>query len=379
MNHLRLRSLLGASLLTLALFLHPVPFTASEEPKPDTPQSPAGLNTEARQLRKEVESLRLRIEQLEKALRTNAPNRHAGDPGGRDRLLAETQQILTHFHEAKANLWKQAHGKIRALRLQVAASLTDLQDRYTRSAMLDQALAIRDAIHCIRNPGRSVLKDTGLLRTGAEAGRVLFFRVTGANAGSLYGTDVYTSDSALAAAAVHAGVLKMGETGIVKVTTIPNHQGYVGSTRNGITSSNWSSYPGFRVEALGDEDQDLNDRDTGEDPTAEAPLAQAVIELRKMEAARDEALRAYTPDQPAQAKPAAPSAMPIEAAEQIARFTSASADIRKNARVQVSHLTRETIDRLAPIQDAHTRAARLDDAIAIRDLLRKLADNTDQP
>ena len=58
----------------------------------------------------------------------------------------------------------------------------------------------------------------------------------------IYGTDIYTCDSPLATAAVHFGALKMGQTGIVKVTTIPNHAGYVGSTQHGITSQSWDAY-----------------------------------------------------------------------------------------------------------------------------------------
>ena len=67
-----------------------------------------------------------------------------------------------------------------------------------------------------------------------------------------------------------------------------------------------------------------------------------------------------------------PAALPAEAREQICHFTAAASDIRKSAKDQVSHLTRETAARLAPIQDAHTRAARLDEAITVRDLIREL-------
>ena len=44
----------------------------------------------------------------------------------------------------------------------------------------------------------------------------------------MWGTDVYTADASLAAAAVHAGVLKVGQTGIVKVTTIPQQPSFEG-------------------------------------------------------------------------------------------------------------------------------------------------------
>jgi hypothetical protein len=74
-----------------------------------------------------------------------------------------------------------------------------------------------------------------------QIGKTFTFKVTGA-AGSVYGTDVYTLDSSLAAAAVHAGVVKMGATGILRVRIIESPEAFVSSTRNGITSSAWGRY-----------------------------------------------------------------------------------------------------------------------------------------
>jgi hypothetical protein len=84
----------------------------------------------------------------------------------------------------------------------------------------------------------------------AHVGKTYVFRVTGAASGSLWGTEVYTLDSTLAAAAVHYGVLKVGQTGNVKVTIFGPTVGFVGSTRNGLTSSNYANYPGaFKIHA----------------------------------------------------------------------------------------------------------------------------------
>jgi hypothetical protein len=97
----------------------------------------------------------------------------------------------------------------------------------------------------------NVLPDPGSL-TGYQQpqhiGKSYVFRVTGANAGSLWGTELYTLDSSLAAAAVHMGVLRVGQTGNVRVTILGPSVGFVGSTRNGLTSSNYANYPGaFRI------------------------------------------------------------------------------------------------------------------------------------
>ena len=68
----------------------------------------------------------------------------------------------------------------------------------------------------------------------------------------MYGTGVYTDDSSLATAAVHAGVLRAGEEGVVKVTILRDQGPYQGSERNGVTSSSYSSWYGaFRVERVG--------------------------------------------------------------------------------------------------------------------------------
>ena len=76
-------------------------------------------------------------------------------------------------------------------------------------------------------------------------GKTLVFRVTGAvGGGTIWGTGTYTLDSSLAMAAVHAGAVKPGQTGNVKVTILPAMAGFVGSTQNGVTSHPYANYPG---------------------------------------------------------------------------------------------------------------------------------------
>ena len=96
-----------------------------------------------------------------------------------------------------------------------------------------------------------VLPDPGVL-TGfrGQNGKTLYFEVTGnKNAGGVWGTDVYTDDSSLAAAAVHAGVLADGQTGVVKVTILPGQGGYRGTCRDGVESGNWGGWVGsYRID-----------------------------------------------------------------------------------------------------------------------------------
>jgi hypothetical protein len=77
-----------------------------------------------------------------------------------------------------------------------------------------------------------------------QIGKTFRFTVTGAATGPVWGTNVYTSDSLLASVAVHAGVLKVGQTGVVKVTIVAPPPQFAGSTKNGITSSGYGAWPG---------------------------------------------------------------------------------------------------------------------------------------
>ena len=69
--------------------------------------------------------------------------------------------------------------------------------------------------------------------------------------GSLWGTDVYTADSSVCRAALHAGATgRFG--GQVTVTAEPGRRAYPGTTRNGISSSNYGPYDAsFRIAGSG--------------------------------------------------------------------------------------------------------------------------------
>jgi len=67
--------------------------------------------------------------------------------------------------------------------------------------------------------------------------------------GSIWGTDIYTTDSSICGAAVHSGVLAPGRAGVVRVRIRPGQPSYAGSDRNGLRSSSWGSYrTSFTVE-----------------------------------------------------------------------------------------------------------------------------------
>jgi len=75
-----------------------------------------------------------------------------------------------------------------------------------------------------------------------SVGATYYFRVTGVTEGQLWGTDIYSGDSIIGAAAVHAGLLKAGETKVLRVTVVTAPESFPATTRNGVTSTEYGKY-----------------------------------------------------------------------------------------------------------------------------------------
>lgn len=154
-------------------------------------------------------------------------------------LPAEAGAVVEEYQRAARTVQVKAEAELKPFQEKAIQRLKTLQDQYTRAAKLDQALAVRDAIRVLRN----ILPDPGVLRASAqEIGQALLFEVTGSTTDSIWGTEVYTTDSYLGAAAVHAGLLKPGQKGVVKVRILPGQKSYAASTRNGVTSQSWGPW-----------------------------------------------------------------------------------------------------------------------------------------
>ena len=100
----------------------------------------------------------------------------------------------------------------------------------------------------------NVLDDPGNLTSYRDkVGETFKFTVTGTDtdAATVWGgaNGIYTDDSLLAKAAVHAGKVRLNETKVVTVTILPGQSSYIGSTQNGITTVNFGAWPGsYRFE-----------------------------------------------------------------------------------------------------------------------------------
>jgi hypothetical protein len=77
--------------------------------------------------------------------------------------------------------------------------------------------------------------------TTADIGKIYKMTITGAGGGG-WGTDIYTSDSYIPAMAVHAGVITIGQTKEVYIKVVEGKNTYVGTTRNGVSTSGYGGW-----------------------------------------------------------------------------------------------------------------------------------------
>ena len=77
-------------------------------------------------------------------------------------------------------------------------------------------------------------------------GVTFIFRVTTHKDGPIWGgkDNIYTTDSEIATAAIHAGLLNANQTGIVRIKILPGQSSYPELTRNGLTSHGFGEWEG---------------------------------------------------------------------------------------------------------------------------------------
>lgn len=169
----------------------------------------------------------------------------------RTKAEAAVQRIRAKADRDVATVEQGAEAAIRERLGELARILKPMQDQYAREGRLDEALAIRARVRAARSGGLQIEPAPESLDfRSTDVGKTFLFEVTGSARGPLWGTDVYTCDSSLAKAVVHAGVLKKGERGVVRVTVLDtrDRDGFEGSRRNGVASDDWDSWEyGFQV------------------------------------------------------------------------------------------------------------------------------------
>ena len=166
-------------------------------------------------------------------------------------LPPEAQQLLNQFQRHEAQVRARIEAETQPARMQVMQQLQALQDQYTRAADLDAALAIRDQLRRLQAAQPGVLADPGYVYEFRGRTGPLLFSVTGAVDGTVWGSGPYTDDSDLSTVAVHAGVLKVGETAVLLVRMLPGAASYQPSTQNGVTTLTYATFDGsYTVERV---------------------------------------------------------------------------------------------------------------------------------
>ncbi len=79
---------------------------------------------------------------------------------------------------------------------------------------------------------------------GRNGQRFTFTCSAGVIGGRIWGTDVYTDDSSICTAAVHAGLISPRSGGTVTIEIRPGTASYQASTRNGVTTRSYGNWPG---------------------------------------------------------------------------------------------------------------------------------------
>jgi ElaB/YqjD/DUF883 family membrane-anchored ribosome-binding protein len=172
----------------------------------------------------------------------------------RDEADRDCAAIQERAEAAVARIEQAATRELAPRVRELVDSLRRMQEQYTRDGKLDEALAIRARVRQLRGDLLGVRADPGNLTefTVADVGRTALFEVQGRVEGSVWGTDIYTADSRLAAAAVHSGALREGERGLIRVTLLDGDGlTYEGSTRHGMQTYDYANYPvAYRVERV---------------------------------------------------------------------------------------------------------------------------------
>jgi hypothetical protein len=75
-----------------------------------------------------------------------------------------------------------------------------------------------------------------------DIGKIYRITITGTTGGAIWGTDIYTSDTYIPCAAVHSGFIANGETKEVYIKVVQGLNEYIGSTRNGVSTSGYGGW-----------------------------------------------------------------------------------------------------------------------------------------
>ena len=187
------------------------------------------------------------------SLAQQAPVRPEPPPRATGAAAQPALPPLTADAQRLVDQWKQEHASI-------IEQLRFLQLTYRDSGHAEDAAAIAAQVRMLQQriqmvsgnatvdlvneglPTRDMPVAMSLFRD--RAGETLSFAIRGRDDQPVWGTTTYTDDSGLETAAVHAGLLRPGQSGIVKVRPLPGQERYEATSQNGVQSSAYAAAPG---------------------------------------------------------------------------------------------------------------------------------------
>ncbi len=177
-------------------------------------------------------------------------------------IARRTEEVVTFIRRnvPAANLEQRDQDIIHTEDSKIAGKLTAESLRVGTFQFGEQTLKLTD-VRLIRTgpePTEQLVNaqpaPPSLFNYANQFGKEFVFRITGAQAqvqnGAIWGSGIYTLDSSLQMAVVHAGFAKPGETVVVKVRILPPPPQFAGTTQNGITSAPFGPFPAGAFEFL---------------------------------------------------------------------------------------------------------------------------------
>jgi len=119
---------------------------------------------------------------------------------------------------------------------------------------LSDVRTLRTGSGVTEDVGPAIAAPNNMMAYQNQYGKELHFTVSGPQPGGagqgVWGTDVYTLDSNLGAAAVHSGLVQPGQSVVVRVRVIPSPVQFVGSFRNGVGTAPYGNFPSGAYEFI---------------------------------------------------------------------------------------------------------------------------------
>ncbi|MEA2166269.1 MAG: hypothetical protein QOK37_4396 [Thermoanaerobaculia bacterium] len=146
---------------------------------------------------------------------------------------------------------------------------------------------------------------TAASHRGEDGRRFRYSCGPGGSPASVWGTDIYTDDSSVCTAAVHAGIINAGDGGSVVIEIRSGRQSYEGSYRHGVRSQRYDNWQGsfvFAGGATNEGDRSTEDdrrRDDGDRSRADRRRGREIDWSTKADRHRGENGRRFTYDCPA--------------------------------------------------------------------------------